>query len=85
MVAHYGLGGDPRQYLTACGLGPELRTWERIANLSPFTDHGQSLQALGWMDWETSLDPIEFNELMELWHIAKQREFYKLKKEAMSK
>lgn len=68
VAAHHGLSGVPLHYRDASGLSAFLVQAQRVRNLSPLTDQGPTLQALGWMDWETDLEPEEYQELLDIWH-----------------
>jgi hypothetical protein len=63
-----GISGSPLQYMTAGGLSEFFLQATRIHNLSPITDFGPTLQALGWMEWETSIPVAEYQELLDIWH-----------------
>lgn len=63
-----GISGSPLNYMEAGGLSAFIIQATRIHNLSPKSEFGPTLSALGWMDWATSIPIDEYQELLEIWH-----------------
>jgi len=63
------LCGTPPNYLNASGLCDVLTSFEQITSLSPFSESGcPTLQALGWVEWESPISQIDFLELLNVFH-----------------
>lgn len=66
------LFGNPEHFSSASSVTEALKLFASIENLSPIDQFGPRMDALGWLDWEIPVEPMEFVEWLSLYVQARR-------------